>query len=475
MRVACSALLTLVGLIAAVGPATAQECFFDESAEVSRVTLADGTVVRHYRSHLRVGDRMLSPCNGLPAEHPTAITAFGDGLAIGFRAGGVHLYRAGSFEALADALPPNVRALASGGGVLYIGTTSGLFQYSEGRVRALGVGRFRRVITALATEGDTLHVGVDPTGWWKKTGDGPFRVVRRRQPVGCFETGRRVTALPPGPDCSPPTARSSHFTAVATHGGQVFFASFDRGLVVRDARGRFVPVPGSPRYINTLLSDGDTLWIGTAQGLYSRHRGGFSRVRLGLPSQHVNGLWRSTTGELWIATGAGLVGVRDGRTRLLDHRNGLPSRIVYAVTETDDGALWVGTAEGAARISTDGISTYRRESGNLPHNWVTAVVPDGDGVIVGTYDSGVARLHPVGTAEPIAGLEELWVNPHGVQRRGGRLYVSTLGDGLWVYGDGEAHRVTGLPSLDVTGVALADGDLWVATRGGLARVEGSAH
>ncbi|RLB50443.1 MAG: hypothetical protein DRJ42_18820, partial [Deltaproteobacteria bacterium] len=70
---------------------------------------------------------------------------------------------------------------------------------------------------------------------------------------------------------------------------------------------------------------------------------------------------------------------------------------------------------------------------------------------------------------------ELWVNPHGVQRRDGRLYVSTLGDGLWVYGDGEAHRITGLPSLDVTGVALADGDLWVATRGGLARVEGSAH
>lgn len=467
-------MVLLVGaavVVAAPGQAQAQTCFFDESAELSRVSLPDGTVVRHFDSHLRIGDRVLSPCEGMPAEHPTAIAAFDRGLAIAFRAGGVFLYRGGTFEALPAELPRNVRALAAHGEVLYIGTTSGLFDYDGERLRRVGTGRMRRVITALAMDGDDLQIGTDPTGWWRRTPAGQFRAVRRREAVGCFRAGvNALEARPPGPECSPMASRSSHFSGAVSHGGRLYFATFDRGLVTRDADGAFVPVPRSPRFINTAVSDGDSLLIGTAQGLYEMKDGVSSRLRLGLPSQHVNGLLRSATGELWVATGGGLVAVRDGRTRVFDHRNGLPSRIVYTVAEASDGAIWVGTADGAARISTDGIRTFRRESGNLPHNWVTALLADGDGVIAGTYDSGVVRLRPDGTSEAIEGLSELWVNPHGVQRRDQRLYVSTLGDGLWVYDTGRARRIANLPSLDVTGVAVDGRDLWVVTRGGLARL-----
>ena len=157
-------------------------------------------------------------------------------------------------------------------------------------------------------------------------------------------------------------------------------------------------------------------------------------------------------------------GYGDGM-RVLDERNGLPSRLAYAVAETADGALWAGTAEGVVRLGASGATLYTQASGALPHNWVTALLPDGNDVLAGTYDAGVARLAPDGHGRIEPGLAKAWINPNGIARIGARLAVMTLGDGLLVDG----QRVA-LPSDDVTALVAEGGRVWVGTRGGLVRL-----
>ena len=154
---------------------------------------------------------------------------------------------------------------------------------------------------------------------------------------------------------------------------------------------------------------------------------------------------------------------------------GLPSRIVYAVSGGADGTLWAGTAAGVARIGTDGIKTFSVENGALPHRWVTALLADEGGSYVGTYQGGVTRLDASG-ATPIHGTEALWLNPHGIERLGDRLYAASMGDGLVAFESGQAAgskpvlRLGPLPSTDVTAVKTFAGALWVGTRAGLARL-----
>ena len=134
-----------------------------------------------------------------------------------------------------------------------------------------------------------------------------------------------------------------------------------------------------------------------------------------------------------------------------------------------DGAVWVGTPGGAARLGPGGIRRYTMASGVLPHDWVTSILPDGDHVVVGTYDAGLARLDVDGSGGPLTDIGPLWINPNGLARVGDAMVAATLGDGLVVAARGRVRIHTDLPSTDVTAVIAHDGGLFVGTRGGLVR------
>ena len=77
------------------------------------------------------------------------------------------------------------------------------------------------------------------------------------------------------------------------------------------------------------------------------------------------------------------------------------------------------------------------------------------------------------TSESLAGLEQLWINPHGLSRAETGLIAATLGSGLVYWEEGSEHRTVELgplPSDDVTGAVRYQGALWVGTRGGIARM-----
>lgn len=480
--------LCLVGAVAWPASASGPSCPVAEAPARAMIDLPDGTTVVAMDGALVVGDATWTTCDGLPGPFPTSVARFGGAVAVGFRAAGLHLFDGEGFTAVPGLPRDAVRALATDEATasLWIGTgRSGLWRldFGTGAVqvephRILG----QREISALhVTSSGTLHVGAGLYGWWRRAPTGRVRRLERGIYVGCFGQDRgRVLPLAPGPRCSIAAAGpgsglpSAHITALAVHRGQLVVGTFDEGIVTlvtagTAPSGRFVPLDGSPRLVNALLSDGEALWIATPKGLYRADGGAPARrLALGLPSEHVNGLARGLDGTVWVATGRGLAGITHaGAVRIIDQRAGLPSRIVYSVAVTDDGAVWAGTAGGAARLDAEGLTLYTQASGALTHDWVNALMPDGDSVLAGTYDAGVVRLLPEGDGHVEAGLDELWVNPGGLLRLGEDLAVATLGDGLVLSGGAELGMVRGLPSDDVTTAVMFAGQLWVGTRGGL--------
>jgi len=146
----------------------------------------------------------------------------------------------------------------------------------------------------------------------------------------------------------------------------------------------------------------------------------------------------------------------------------LPAPIVYAVTQTRDGAIWAATAAGVARFHSGEVTLFDRARGALPHDWVTSLLPRGDGVLAGTYDAGVARLHADGSADPLPAFGPAWINPNGLATVGNAIIAATLGDGLLVVTGSSARSLGPLPSNDVTSVVVHRGRMWVGTRAGLA-------
>ncbi|PKN57294.1 MAG: hypothetical protein CVU56_11665 [Deltaproteobacteria bacterium HGW-Deltaproteobacteria-14] len=478
-------------LTAAVGPPPAATptapgaCPVPEGPVRARTVLADGTAVVARDGALQLADRLVTACDGLPDPFPISVAAFEGELWVGFRAAGLYRFDGHSFSR-AEGLPADaVRALAAGPDALWIGTgKSGLWRLSrDGALarfdhRVLG----QQEVSALLLDrkGD-LQVGAGMYGWWRVRRNKATRIQRNIY-VGCFAAMHgKAVPLSPGPECDLGAATSasglpsSHVAALTWHRGRLYVGTFDRGLAVQGADGRFAGVAGAPPFVNALVSDGDTLWIGTAKGLW-RARGDAApqATPLGLPSEHITGLAVAPDGTLWLATGQGLAAREPGgRVRVLGVAAGLPSRLVYAVAVAEDGAVWAGTAGGAARFGSEGVRVYTQVSGALTHDWVNALLPDGDdgGVLAGTYDAGVVRLTPDGHGVPLAGLEHLWVNPGGLTRIGsGALAVATLGDGLAIVNADGGRLVRGLPSDDVTSVVPAAEGLWVGTRGGLVRI-----
>jgi ligand-binding sensor domain-containing protein len=421
----------------------------------TRATLTPGAV--------RYGDHVATGCDTLPAPHPIAIAAWHDRLAIGFRDGGLWTWDGDTFVAVAGLPAAPVRALAATGDTLWIGTADGLWSiHGDTTARFDHATLGKRPITALASRGATVLVGIDPRGLWKITGDAVRRIDKQAL-VGCFAG---ATALPPGPSCMPAAADLPvHVTAFARHAGRLVVGTFDDGMWQLVGRV-FSRIPSGPRFVDALLVDGDTLYVASATGLYAAAgTGDFARVELGLPSTHVNDLAKAGD-TLWLATSRGLA-AWDGRSvRVLDTGD---ARVVYAVAIASDGAVWAGTIAGAIRFAAGSETRFDRARGTLPGDWVTSLVPDtGGAVLAGTYDAGVMRLAADGTAAPVDGLDgKLWINPHGLARLGDTIVAATLGDGWRLSGRADHPE---LPDDDVTATIRIGGTVWIGTRGGLARI-----
>lgn len=458
------------------------ECMFGDSPRRAVVHTRSGQVVELFDSFLRIDGRVLSRCSGLPGVSPQAIAAYEDGFVVGFRSGGVWVWGPSGFVSLPAIPQAPVRALAWTGHALYVALAQpGLLRVDNvraSRVRDPRIARTRVMALAVDDSG-ALHIGRDPSGHMRISSDGAVSVIDRAAIAGCFARGPEgeVVARMPGPDCEDGARAgelpSGNISALAVAGDRLFVGTFAAGLFV--IRGtRIEQRWAEPRLVNAIVPTERGLFVAAADGLFRADRGpspsSFERIPLAPEHAHVHDVLLAPDGTLWLGTGGGLVGIRDGTVRVLDERSGLPSRITYATAITSDGAVWAGTARGLARISETGVDVFTTSTGALPHDWVTALLPDGASLLVGTYNAGVVRLELRASLPARRLIEATWINPHGLVHIGDEVLAATMGDGVRALDDTRPLTGAALPDTDVTAIAHYEGHVWVGTRQGLARL-----
>ncbi|MGY0610989.1 two-component regulator propeller domain-containing protein [Luteimonas sp. A501] len=167
----------------------------------------------------------------------------------------------------------------------------------------------------------------------------------------------------------------------------------------------------------------------------------------GLPSNRVNAIAEDRQGYLWIATRDGLARYDGVGFRIWRVGDGLRDNFVWSVHVDTRDRVWIGTASsGLAMLDVDRehFTWYDRETQpEMASNdiWSINGTPDGD-IWFGSSGGGLHRLSADGAL---------------------RRYQRDPDDGSSLPSDGVSHLV----------VDRSDGTLWVGTKGGVARWNGS--
>ena len=271
---------------------------------------------------------------------------------------------------------------------------------------------------------------------------------------------------------------SNDLTTVSARDGRVLTGSFDRGAALLDGGWQALPLPNAEVNDALLAADG-TAWIATSGGLSSwdgETARTFGRMH-GLASLHASAVVEDGAG-LFVGTTAGVQRFDGGFSAPMGGDDAADLSHVYSLAATPDGVL-AGTIGGLWSLRDHTAKRFRYETGELPDNWVNALLRNPDGTVwAGTYDAGLAIRAPDGSWAHLsedAGLPGGWVNPGAMAALpDGSVLVGTLGAGLMrVTADGHVDRWTtadGLAGDDVTDVSVDGDTVWVATRSGLSRL-----
>jgi len=155
--------------------------------------------------------------------------------------------------------------------------------------------------------------------------------------------------------------------------------------------------------VRTFLEEQDTLWVGTATGLYklSLRDGTLFRRYTdedGLSDNLVRSLARDSEGRLWVGTyGRGVVVLGPGMDSLarFSTSNYLDSDLVNALLCDGKGRIWAATGEGLVRFDRENISTpsaiFTRREG-LANDHIRALAADGDGNLWMSTHTGISCL-----------------------------------------------------------------------------------
>lgn len=424
---------------------------------------------------------------------------------------GGQVERVGASEGMPDV---RVESLALDGEAVYAGTPNGVAEIHAGSVaRVLARGHFAR---AVQPDGDALLVGEfdgeitavpqnggreplprrpivspadndsdesassvmhDPVEQFLAAGDSRYALTAsallERTPSGEWRailqdeehrmTDGNVSAL------------------MAAGDGRLWVGYFDRGLdIFPAAGGRAVHIENDHVFcVNRIVENAaqGTVAVATANGLVLFDRDGHEKQVLtrdsGLIATHVTDVALDGS-EMVAATPAGITFLDAGGPHSMYAFQGLVSNHVYALAAKRD-ALLVGTLGGLSVVS-GGIVRRNLTTGNsgLKANWITALTAVDNDWLIGTYGAGIVRMDAEGNISSTEAAQPgTVVNPGALIATGGEVLAGTLGKGLLV-GDATGTRwktiTAGLPSLNVTALAVHGGVVYLGTDNGLLKI-----
>jgi len=260
--------------------------------------------------------------------------------------------------------------------------------------------------------------------------------------------------------------------------GDVVFHRSDGIYQLPAKGGALVPLYPPPSGLPILgfhFGKSGRYWVTTAEGLMLRS--GSQWISIGGPELATPSLLESRDGTLWAMSPAGLFAVTTQSVRRVALPVAPGPNKQYGLLEDRRGAIWIGLSGSVVRVF-EGRAEYLSLSGHLrPEDQVSTFLETADGSIWmgsrwGTLVklsapvfASVSRQQNLGS-EAIAAI---------TQDPGGRIWIGTRADGLFVQSGDQWRRVPGVArSVLIAMVALPDGSLLVSNEQGLSQVRDSS-
>jgi len=437
--------------------------------------------------------------------HATALAGDDSSIWVGTLSDGVIHWHAGQADrfAEADGLPdPRVLSLAIDGDRTFVGTPVGVAEFRDGKfARVLASGFFAN---SLLVDGDTLVVGTLDEGIVEIPLTGSLKSGLR--PSGQEISGRVVRLLsaegnlftltengfysfnPRGGAWQPVIGRADSLLADRNvsalefdSSGRLWVGYFDHGLDVLGTAGeRTTHIEDEHVFcVNRIVHDTQhgTTHVATANGLVvfdgALHQREVMGRNQGLIADHVTDV-ALTPGGMTLATPAGITFLTSSGARSIYAFHGLVNNHVYTLG-AEGSRLLVGTLGGLSLLDQGQVRmNYTAANSGLKANWITALARVGDEWFVGSYGGGIFRLDATGRFERFSDATESFVvNPNAMLATVQRVYAGTLERGLYVYARSLGRWsdvVAGLPSPNVTALAVHNGYLYIGTDNGLIRI-----
>jgi signal transduction histidine kinase/ligand-binding sensor domain-containing protein len=382
---------------------------------------------------------------------------------IGTDGGGLASFHQGQFRTYtkADGLPNNVVfSISQGAGGLWIGTDSGLIEFSAGRFRKTGL-----VEQFASKHIRVTHVDRQGNLWIGTNGDGLYRVSFPGSIVR-FTTAEGLGS-------------NSLYSIYEDRLGTLWLGTAGGGL------DRYVngTITGLDRAANqkgsdvwSILEDKEgNLWTGTGGGgLNCFKNRSFTTLSKadGLTASEMLSIMEDNEGSLWIGSNQGLMRWREGRVTTYTQRDGLPDDLVLSLSKGADGGLWIGTRRGLAQWKNSRITSIGAKDGyeRAGEPVVCTLVDHLGNLWLGTR-GGLTRFdgQKFYTYTTHDGLSNNFVLSIYEDKQG-VLWVGTQGGGVNRFKNQEFTAFTSHNGLsnDVVWTIAGDNDgtLWLGTNGG---------
>lgn len=376
-------------------------------------------------------------------------------------------------------------------GRLWIGTPQGLAVREGTRFRRVafpGDGSRAYEVYALASLRGGVYAATS-RGLYRVDGAAPERVARAPDaPRSLLAQGDALWIGAAGQACRmqanrfdcrplPAEAAAASVDRLAAAQGRLW-AGTREGLFRLDGSWqRHEQAPSLARApIEAMLADHDAnLWVATPAALI--------RVRDGREAERIEGgevlqsLYEDREHNLWLGSAAeGVSRLWNGWTRRYSSRDGLANRLLWSVAQGSDGSIWAGSNDGLVRFDHGRFRTLVRGR-ELPHPAVYSLLPEEDAVWIGTRAGAALWRH--GRLQPLPALEAMrGAQVNGILRdRHGQLWFATARGLYRLDARGRMQRYAeeqGLPDPRVRVLhETRDGTLLVGTQNGLYRWDGT--
>jgi hypothetical protein len=221
-------------------------------------------------------------------------------------------------------------------------------------------------------------------------------------------------------------------------------------------------------HLTVCPGDAGQLWVGSVQnGVVTLEGGKFSRP---FPADAIGTvarvIYQDRAGRIWIGSEFGLFRWEQGKLKRFMAADGFTPAYVTAITEDTAGRLWIGTALGELR---------RYQNGQFTNYGPKDSPTDPQAAALAAASEEGAKPQQNRSLGAQIGGERFWALHADAE---GVVWIGVLGGGLLRFHDGQFTRYTsreGLPNEHVSQL-LEDGrgQLWLGTRGGIARVSKAA-